>query len=329
MRRYFAEALGTFVLVLGGVGTAVLAGNVVGVLGVALAFGLSLLVLVYVIGPISGCHVNPAVTLGMFLARKLSARDVLPYWVAQCSGAILGAGAVYLVADGAPFGYNPSLSGLGANGYGVHSPGGFGLAAAFFIEAVLTAVLVLTVMGATDVRAPVGFAGLAIGLVLALIHLISIPVTNTSVNPARSLGPAAWVQGSSLSQLWLFIAAPCAGAVVAAVVYRLLRPADEPTISTREAEAALPSESLARVLEEVRRLELAGNPSGGNGASRGARADDSVGGRADGMATVNAGPEGEPVPDYAPDEARSRTPDAQAAASHREPGHWRWGNRHS
>jgi aquaporin Z len=263
MRRYLAEAVGTFVLVLGGVGTAVLAGSVVGVLGVALAFGLSLLVMVYVVGPISGCHVNPAVTLGMFLARKIGGREVVPYVVAQCAGAILAAGAVYLVADGSPFGYNPSSSGLGANGYGTHSPGGFGLGAAFFIESVLTAVLVLTVMAATDVRAPVGFAGLAIGLVLGVIHLVSIPVTNTSVNPARSLGPAAWVQGWSLSQLWLFIAAPFAGSVVAAIVYYLVRPPEEPTITTREAEAALPSQSLARVLEEVRRLEAHGDPPGG------------------------------------------------------------------
>ncbi len=327
MRRYFAEALGTFVLVLGGVGTAVLAGNVVGVLGVAFAFGLSLLVMVYVIGPISGCHVNPAVTLGMFLAGKLSARDVVPYWVAQCAGAILGAGAVYLVADGGPLGYNLSSGGLGTNGYGAHSPGGYDLAVAFFIEAVLTAVLVLTVMGATDVRAPVGFAGLAIGLVLTLIHLISIPITNTSVNPARSLGPATWVQGWALSQLWLFIAAPFAGAVVAALVHRLMRPADEPAISTQEAEAALPSESLSRILEEVRRLELSSDRSGGDRPRETAPV--GAGPSAAGGSGGGGGAPGDPLPDYAPDEVRGGTPDDQAAGSHRDRSHRRWGNRRS
>jgi aquaporin Z len=261
MRRYVAEGLGTYVLVLGGVGTAVIAGPYVGTLGVALAFGLSLLVMVYVIGPVSGCHVNPAVTLGLFVARKFGARDVVPYIVAQCAGAILAAGTVYLIADDIPAGYPIDSQGLAANGYGTHSPLGYGIAGAFLTETLLTGLLVLTVLGATDVRAPVGFAGIAIGFVLALDHLIAIPITRTGVNPARSLGPAVWVQGWSLSQLWLFIAAPFAGAIAAAAFYTLFRPA-APLISTTEAETALPSQRLARVLEEVRRLEAGDRETG-------------------------------------------------------------------
>jgi aquaporin Z len=252
VRRYLVEGLGTFVLVLGGVGTAVLARGDVGVLGVALAFGLALLVLVYVIGPISGCHVNPAVTLGLLLCRKIEPRHAIGYVAAQCVGAIVAAGTVWLLADAGPFGYSPDLQGLGANGYGVHSPGGYGLGGVFLVEVLLTTLLVFTVLGATDVRAPFGFAGLAIGLVLALCHLISIPLDGTSVNPARSLGPALFVGGWALGQLWLFILAPALGAGLAAAAYLGLRPG--PQVSASTAEAEMPQESLSRIAQETARL---------------------------------------------------------------------------
>lgn len=252
MRRYVAEGLGTFVLVVGGVGTAVLAGDTVGALGISLAFGLSLLVLVYVIGPISGCHVNPAVTLGLLLCRKIAVRHAAGYVVAQCAGAILAAGVVWLLADSSPFGYSPRLQGLAANGYGVHSPGGFGLGGVFLAEVLLTGLLVFTVLGATDVLAPFGFAGLAIGLVLTVCYLISLPLDNTSVNPARSLGPAVFVGGWALSQLWVFLVAPAVGAILAAAVHLGLHPG--PQLGVSVAERALPDESLARIAQETARL---------------------------------------------------------------------------
>ncbi|MDQ6671356.1 MAG: aquaporin Z [Chloroflexota bacterium] len=245
MRRYSAELLGTFVLVFGGVGSAVLAGDKIGALGVALAFGLSLLAMVYVIGPISGCHINPAVTVGALLTRKLDARHAAGYIIAQVVGALLAAGVLLLVAKGAAGGYDPSAAGFGANGYDEHSPGHYGLAAAFVVEVVLTAFLVLTVLGATDVAAPVGFAGLPIGLVLTLIHLVGIPITNTSVNPARSIGPAVFVGGWALAQLWLFIIAPLIGAVVGAGIYLAIR-APSTEITMKEAEQALESEQAER-----------------------------------------------------------------------------------
>src|SRR5215471_12402793 len=214
MRRYIAEFIGTFVLVFGGCGSAVLAGEKIGFVGIALAFGLSLLAMVYAIGPISGCHINPAVTLGLFVSGKMDRRFALGYVVAQILGGIVAAAVLLIIAHGMPGGYDPSLSGFAANGYGEHSPGGFSLGAAALTEIVLTFFLVFTVIGATDLAAPVGFAGVAIGLVLTLIHLVSIPVTNTSVNPARSIGPALFVGGPAISQLWLFIVAPLMGAVV-------------------------------------------------------------------------------------------------------------------
>ncbi|CAO5162815.1 water channel AqpZ [Frankia sp. AiPs1] len=252
MRRYLVEGIGTFVLVFGGVGTAVLAGVVVGNVGIALAFGLSLLVLVYVIGPVSGCHVNPAVTLGLLLCRKIQPRHAAGYVVAQCVGGIIAAGTVWLLADSGPFGYSASQRGLGANGYGLHSPGGFGLGGVLLVEVLLTALLVFTVLGATDVRAPFGFAGLAIGLVLTLCHLISIPMDGTSVNPARSLGPAVFVGGWALGQLWMFIVAPALGAALAAAIYLGLRPG--PQVSASTAERDLPQESLSRIAQETARL---------------------------------------------------------------------------
>ena len=245
MKKYSAEFIGTFVLVFGGVGSAVLAGPKIGFLGVAFAFGLSLLAMVYTIGPISGCHVNPAVTLGVLMAKKIGARDATGYVIAQVLGAIVASALILLVANGAPTGYDPVQGGLGANGYGAHSPGGYSLLACFVTELILTMFLVLTVLGATDVKAPVGFAGLAIGLVLTLIHLVGIPVTNTSVNPARSIGPAVFVGGWAVGQLWLFIVAPLIGAALAAVAYQSMRLPDV-AITTRQAEQALVSEQLEK-----------------------------------------------------------------------------------
>ena len=245
MRKYIAEFVGTFVLVFGGVGSAVLAGRYIGFAGVAFAFGLSLLAMVYTIGPISGCHINPAVTLGVLLAKKIDWKDALVYMFAQVAGAIVGAGLVLFIANSVPGGYNAAAQGLGANGYLLHSPGGYSMAACFLAEVILTMFLVLTVLGSTDVKAPVGFAGLAIGLVLTLIHLVGIPITNTSVNPARSIGPAIFVGGWALQQLWLFIVAPFVGAVVAALVYGAMRLPDV-VISTPQAERALVSEQAER-----------------------------------------------------------------------------------
>src|SRR6267143_1748155 len=219
MNRYLAELIGTFVLVFASCGSAVLAGDKIGYLGVSLAFGLSLLAMVYAIGPISGCHINPAVTIGLLISKKMNARQAPGYIVAQIAGAILASAVLLLIVRGGPGGYDPAVAGFAANGYGAHSPGHYNLLSAFVVEIVLTFFLIFTVLGATDLRAPVGFAGIAIGLVLTLIHLVVIPITNTSVNPARSIGPAVFVGGWALSQLWLFIVAPMIGAVVAAAVY--------------------------------------------------------------------------------------------------------------
>src|ERR1700759_1610839 len=245
MNKYFAELVGTFVLVFGGVGSAVLAGSHIGFAGISAAFGLSLLALVYTIGPISGCHVNPAVTLGVFLAKKINARDAGAYMVAQVIGAVIASAVILLIANGQPGGYSASVSGLGADGYGLHSPDHYSMAAGFVAEAVLTMFLVLTVLGSTDISAPVGFAGVAIGLVLTLIHLVGIPITNTSVNPARSIGPAIFVGGWALQQLWLFIVAPLIGGAGAAMVYGAIRVPAE-VITTPQAERALVSEQIER-----------------------------------------------------------------------------------
>ncbi len=222
MKKLVAEVIGTFVLVFGGVGTAVLAGSYVTALGVALAFGFTLLVMAYAIGPISGCHINPAVTLGMFMSKKIGGKEALLYMLAQVIGAILAAGILFIVASGAP-GFDAVASGFGSNGYGDHSPGGYELGAVMVIEVVLTALLMLTVLFTTDKKAAAGFAGIPIGIVLALIHLVSIPVDNTSVNPARSIGPALFQGGWALEQLWIFIAAPMVGAALAAIIYDLLK----------------------------------------------------------------------------------------------------------
>lgn len=245
MKKYFAELVGTFVLVFGGVGSAVLAGSHIGYVGIAFAFGLSLLAMVYTIGPVSGCHINPAVTFGVLLSRKIGGKDAVMYMIAQIIGAIIAAGCVLAIARGVPGGYYASVSGLGANGFGMHSPGLFNMPAAFLAEVILTVFLVLTVLGSTDIKAPVGFAGVAIGLVLTLINLVGIPITNASVNPARSIGPAVFVGGWAIQQLWLFIVAPLIGGAVAAIIYGVLRSPDE-LISTRKAERALGSQQVER-----------------------------------------------------------------------------------
>lgn len=219
MKKYGAELFGTFVLVFTGLGTAVLAGDRVGALGISLAFGLALLVMVYAIGPISGCHINPAVTFGAWLGRRLPLGEAVGYWVAQIIGAIIAAAAVLTIANGAPGGYSAAASGLGSNGFGMHSPGHYGMAAALLVEILSTLFLVYTVLATTDEKAPAGFAGIAIGLVLALVNLVGIPVTNMSANPARSIGPAVFAGGWALSQLWLFIVAPLIGGAIAAAIY--------------------------------------------------------------------------------------------------------------
>ncbi|MBV8498734.1 MAG: aquaporin Z [Candidatus Eremiobacteraeota bacterium] len=222
-RRFWAELLGTFWLVFGGCGSAVLAAAFpqtgIGFAGVALAFGLTLLTMAYTIGPISGCHINPAVTLGLWLAKRFPTRDVIPYMIAQVLGAIAAAGVLYLVASGKP-GWVPGQ--FASNGYGPLSPGGYGPGSAIITEIVLTFGFLMVILGATDKRAPVGFAGLAIGLALTLIHLVSIPIDNTSVNPARSTGPAIFAGGAELSQLWLFWIAPLVGGGLAGLVYPTL-----------------------------------------------------------------------------------------------------------
>jgi aquaporin Z len=226
--RLVAEFIGTFVLVFGGCGAAVLAAGVpdvgIGFLGVSLAFGLTVLVMVYTVGRISGGHFNPAVSLGLVLGGRLPARDLLPYILVQVVGAIAAAGLLYVVAGGkADFVIDNTQAGAFAtNGFGDFSPEGYSLLAALIIEVVLTAIFIFVILGATDYRAPAGFAGLAIGLSLTLIHLISIPVTNTSVNPARSTGPALFVGGTPLTQLWLFWVAPLVGAAIAGFAYKYL-----------------------------------------------------------------------------------------------------------
>jgi aquaporin Z len=223
-KKLTAEFLGTFWLVFGGCGSAVLAAAFpevgIGLVGVSLAFGLTVLTMAYAIGHISGCHLNPAVSIGLWVGGRFGAKDLLPYIIAQVLGAIAAAGVLYYVASGAS-GFDLA-AGLASNGYGAHSPGGYSIASALVIEVVLTCGFLLVILGSTDRRAPAGFAPIAIGLALTLIHLISIPVTNTSVNPARSTGPAVFVGDWALSQLWLFWVAPIVGAALAGVIYRWL-----------------------------------------------------------------------------------------------------------
>jgi aquaporin Z len=224
-RRLGAEFLGTFWLVFAGCGSAVLAAGVpdlgIGFLGVALAFGLSVLTMAYAVGHVSGGHFNPAVTVGLAVGRRFAWRDVPAYVVTQVVAAIVAAFVLWVIASGKD-GFDASESGFASNGYGDRSPDGYSLLACLVTEVVLTAFFLYVILGATDTRAPRGFAPIAIGLSLTLIHLVSIPVTNTSVNPARSIGPALFAGGDAISQLWLFLVAPIAGAAIAAVSYRLV-----------------------------------------------------------------------------------------------------------
>ncbi|MFV0476940.1 MAG: aquaporin Z [Parahaliea sp.] len=224
LKKTSAEFIGTFWLVLGGCGSAVLAATFpevgIGLLGVALAFGLTVLTMAYAIGHVSGCHLNPAVSVGLFIGGRIPASDLLPYIIAQVLGAIAAGGVLYLIASGQT-GFDLSV-GFATNGYAEHSPGGYSLTAALICEVVMTMMFLVVILGATHKNAPAGFAPIAIGLCLTLIHLISIPVTNTSVNPARSTGVAVYEGGIALSQLWLFWAAPIAGAVLGALVHKVI-----------------------------------------------------------------------------------------------------------
>lgn len=236
MKQYGAEFLGTFWLVMGGCGSAVLAAKFpevgIGLHGVALAFGLTVLTMAYAIGPISGCHLNPAVSMGLWAGGRFPANKLLPYIVAQVAGGIAAGGVLYLIASGAP-GFDVA-NGFATNGYGAHSPGGYSMLAALLSEVVMTTFFLLIILGATDKRAPAGFAPIAIGFALTLIHLISIPVTNTSVNPARSTAVAVYVGAWATSQLWLFWVAPIVGAFLGAVIYRFIS-AEEPAAALANA----------------------------------------------------------------------------------------------
>ncbi|EID0033128.1 aquaporin Z [Vibrio alginolyticus] len=225
MNKYLAEAFGTFWLVLGGCGSAVLAAGFpevgIGLLGVSLAFGLTVLTMAFAIGHISGCHLNPAVTVGLWAGGRFETKDVAPYIISQVIGGLIAGGVLYVIASGQA-GFDVVGSGFAANGYGEHSPGQYSMIAALVTEVVMTMMFLIVIMGATDKRAPQGFAPIAIGLCLTLIHLISIPVTNTSVNPARSTAVAVYVGDWAVSQLWLFWVAPIVGGVLGAVIYKNL-----------------------------------------------------------------------------------------------------------
>ncbi|EOX4098124.1 aquaporin Z [Vibrio alginolyticus] len=225
MNKYLAEAFGTFWLVLGGCGSAVLAAGFpevgIGLLGASLAFGLTVLTMAFAIGHISGCHLNPAVTVGLWAGGRFETKDVTPYIISQVIGGLIAGGVLYVIASGQA-GFDVVGSGFAANGYGEHSPGQYSMIAALVTEVVMTMMFLIVIMGATDKRAPQGFAPIAIGLCLTLIHLISIPVTNTSVNPARSTAVAVYVGEWAVSQLWLFWIAPIVGGVLGAVIYKNL-----------------------------------------------------------------------------------------------------------
>jgi aquaporin Z len=237
IRKYAAEAIGTFWLTFAGCGSAVIAAGFpavgIGLVGVSLAFGLTVVTMAYAIGHVSGCHLNPAVTVGLAAGGRFPAGQIAPYIIAQVVGAIIAAGVLYYIASGAP-GFDVA-KGFASNGYAEHSPGKYSLGAALVTEFVMTAMFLFIIMGATHGKAPTGFAPLAIGLGLTLIHLVSIPVTNTSVNPARSTGPALFVGDWALSQLWLFWVAPIAGGIVGALVYRWL--SEEPSAAVTGTDA--------------------------------------------------------------------------------------------
>lgn len=226
MKKLLAEFIGTFWLVLGGCGSAVLAAAFpevgIGLVGVSLAFGLTVLTIAYSLGHISGAHLNPAVSVGLWMGGRFSVKELFPYIGAQILGAIAGAGVLYIIVTG----NGSDIGGFASNGYGEYSPGGYSMIAALVTEFVMTFMFLIIILGATDKKAPAGFAGLAIGLGLTLIHLISIPVTNTSVNPARSISQAIFAGGPALEQLWLFIVVPIVGAALAGIVYKFLSPTE-------------------------------------------------------------------------------------------------------
>lgn len=217
--KLLAEMIGTLVLVLFGCGSAVIAGESIGFLGISCAFGFSVLIMAYSIGGISGCHINPAVTVGLAAGGKFPFKDVLPYIVAQCVGAVVGAAILFYIASGKP-GYDIAVNGLGQNGFDEASPMKYAMGAAFVAELVLTAIFIFVILGSTSMFSPAGFAGIAIGIALLVIHLVGIPVTGTSVNPARSLGPAVFVGGVALEQLWMFWVAPLLGSLLGAGIWR-------------------------------------------------------------------------------------------------------------
>ena len=221
MKKYFAELVGTFILVLFGCGTAVVAGDKVGILGIAFAFGLALIGAAYGIGPISGCHINPAVSLGVYAAGRMSLKDMFGYWVGQFLGSILAAWVLYLIVSGVEGGYNISASGLGQNGWGPGYQGGYSLGSAFLFEFVATLLFVIVILGATQKSAPADVAGLAIGITLFVTNIFGIHITGASINPARSFGPALLVGGNAMAQVWLFLLVPSLGGAVAGVLYRL------------------------------------------------------------------------------------------------------------
>src|SRR5580658_10066123 len=238
MKKYFAELVGTFILVLFGCGTAVVAGDKVGIVGIAFAFGFALVGAAYGIGPISGCHINPAVSLGVWTAGRMKTGEMIGYWIGQFAGAILAAGVLSVIAGGVGGGYSVATSGLGQNGWGAGYQGGYNLASAVAFEFVATLIFVIVILGATQKAAPAGFAGLGIGVTLVVIHIFGIHITGVSVNPARSLGPALFVGGQALAQVWLFLLVPSIAGVVAGLLFRTkaLEAEDPmPEIKTRRA----------------------------------------------------------------------------------------------
>jgi aquaporin Z len=236
MKKYFAEAIGTFILVLFGCGTAVVAGDKVGIVGIAFAFGFALIGAAYGIGPISGCHINPAVSLGVWVAGRMKTAEMIGYWIGQFAGAIIAAVVLAVLVRGVSGGYDIGTSGLGQNGWGAGYQGGYNLTSALIFEFFATLIFVVVILGSTQKAAPAGFAGLAIGITLVAIHIFGIHITGVSVNPARSFGPALMVGGKALSQVWLFLLAPSLGGLVAGLLFR--GQALEVTVERRLAEPA-------------------------------------------------------------------------------------------